>query len=68
MGCEAPPPRNLVDQLNPSKPRGADYAHHITACPPGFKMPSTPLYGVQHFDVEQQYYCVKKPPSSSVLH
>ena len=23
--------------INPIPTRGADYAHHITACPPGFK-------------------------------
>ena len=39
----AEPPRNLADQLTLFKPRGADYAPHTTASPPGFKTLSTPL-------------------------
>ena len=41
MGAE--PPRNMADQLTLFKPRGADYAPHTTASPPGFKKLSTPL-------------------------
>ena len=28
-----PPPQILTDQLTPFKPRGTDYAHHITNAP-----------------------------------
>ena len=40
---EPEPLRNLADQLILFKPWGADYARHITASPPGFKMQSTTL-------------------------
>jgi hypothetical protein len=29
--------RNLGVQLTLFQPEGTDYAHHITACPPGFE-------------------------------
>ena len=29
--------------VNPITTRGADYAHHITASPPGFEIPAAPL-------------------------
>ena len=29
--------------VNPTKTRGADYAHHITASPPGFENPAASL-------------------------
>ena len=32
--------------VNPITTRGADYAHHITASPPGFEMPAASLYTV----------------------
>ena len=31
--------------VNPITTRGADYAHHITASPPGFENPATALLG-----------------------
>ena len=31
------------DTLTLSQPRGADYAHHITASPPGFEIPAVSL-------------------------
>ena len=30
--------------VNPITTRGADYAHHITAIPPGFEIPAASLY------------------------
>ena len=30
--------------VNPITTRGADYAHHITASPPGFENPAAALY------------------------
>ena len=30
--------------VNPSKTRGVDYAHHITASPPGFENPAAALH------------------------
>ena len=30
--------------VNPITTRGADYAHHITACPPGFENPAAALH------------------------
>ena len=30
--------------VNPITTRGADYAHHITASPPGFEIPAASLY------------------------
>ena len=33
--------------VNPITTRGADYAHHITACPPGFENPAASLYNVK---------------------
>ena len=30
--------------VNPITIRGADYAHHITASPPGFENPAASLY------------------------
>ena len=35
--------RNLGFQLTVFQPRGVDYAHHITACPPGFENLTTYL-------------------------
>ena len=38
--------------VNPITTRGADYAHHITASPPGFENPAAALdmiYGAPHF-------------------
>ena len=38
-------PQILADQLNLSKPEGADYAHHITTGTPGFSdLPTVALY------------------------
>ena len=37
------PPHFLTDQLTLSQPGGAHYAHHITACPPGFSDLATAL-------------------------
>ena len=34
---ELSPTRNLGVQVTLFQPGGADYAHHITACPPGFE-------------------------------
>ena len=31
--------------VNPIRTRGADYAHHITASPPGFENPAAALSG-----------------------
>ena len=33
--------------LNPITTKGADYAHHITASPPGFENPAAALLGDQ---------------------
>ena len=38
------PPINLGVQLTRFQPEGADYAHHITACPPGFENLMASLY------------------------
>ena len=38
------PAWNLIVQLTLFQPGGADYAHHITACTPGFENISTPLH------------------------
>ena len=35
--------------FNPIKSRGADYAHHITASPPGFENPAASLFKAIHF-------------------
>ena len=35
----------LGSSVNPITARGADYAHHITASPPGFKNPAASLSG-----------------------
>ena len=32
--------------VNPITSRGADYAHHITASPPGFENPEASLFGI----------------------
>ena len=37
------PTRNLGVQLTLLQPGGADYAHHITASPPGFENPAAAL-------------------------
>ena len=34
--------------VNPIPTRGADYAHHITACPPGFENLTAPLHAYVH--------------------
>ena len=34
------------NSVNPITTRGADYAHHITASPPGFENPAAALLGV----------------------
>ena len=34
----------FVSSFNPIKTRGADYAHHLTASPPGFEIPAASLY------------------------
>ena len=34
--------------VNPIKTRGADYAHHITASPPGFENPAAALDGIYY--------------------
>ena len=33
----------FVSSVNPITTRGADYAHHITASPPGFENPAAAL-------------------------
>ena len=33
-------PPDVVRSVNPISTRGADYAHHITASPPGFENPA----------------------------
>ena len=38
------PTRNLGVQLTLLQAGGADHAHHITACPPGFENLTAPLY------------------------
>ena len=38
------PTRNLGAQLTLLQPGGADYAHHITASPPGFENPAASLH------------------------
>ena len=30
--------------VHPNPTRGADYTHHITACPPGFENPAASLH------------------------
>ena len=37
------PSQILADQLTLFQPWGADYAHHITASPPGFQNPAAAL-------------------------
>ena len=37
--------------INPIPTRGAEYANHITACPPGFENLATSLIGVAKWDV-----------------
>ena len=34
----------LGSSVNPITTRGADYAHHITASPPGFENPAAALF------------------------
>ena len=36
--------------VNPITTRGADYAHHITASPPGFENPAAALIGTPGFE------------------
>ena len=38
---------NLGVQLTLFQPGGADYAHHITACPPGFEILAASMSLVQ---------------------
>ena len=40
------PTRNLGVQLTQLQPGEADYAHHITARPPGFENPAAALYNL----------------------
>ena len=42
-GGPEPPPPEFGRSVNPVQTRGADYAPHTTASPPGFKKLSTPL-------------------------
>ena len=43
QGGQIPSPPEFGRSVNPIQTRGADYAPHTTASPPGFKMLSTPL-------------------------
>ena len=43
---------NLAEQLTLFKPRGADYAPHTTASPPGFKKLSTPLVTLRNIEMD----------------
>ena len=38
--------------VNPITTRGADYAHHITASPPGFENPAASLSIVKNLEFE----------------
>ena len=44
------PTRNLGVQLTLLQPGGADYAHHITASPPGFENPVASLQNITAFE------------------
>ena len=49
--------------VNPITTRGADYAHHITASPPGFEIPAASL--------KEETTCKnlkKKPDETKALH
>ena len=48
------PTRNLGFQLTLFQPGGADYAHRITACPPGFENLAASL--LSHFQNVQTKY------------
>ena len=41
-----------MSSVNPITTRGADYAHHITASPPGFEKPAAPLSWIHTTGVE----------------
>ena len=42
--------------VNPITTRGADYAHHITASPPGFEIPAASLNAVHFVDFKRNMY------------
>ena len=43
------PTRNLGVQLTLFQPEGTEYAHHITACPPGFEnLTASLIVGLMH--------------------
>ena len=44
-GCALAHPE-FWSSVNPITTRGADYAHHITASPPGFENPEASLFGI----------------------
>ena len=41
--------------VNPITTRGADYAHHITASPPGFENPAAALWSCQRKDEVEEF-------------
>ena len=39
----------IGSSVNPIATRGADYAHHITASPPGFENPAASLFSLSKY-------------------
>ena len=59
-GASAPPPQFLTDQLTPSQPGGADYAHHSTTSSPKFSDLATGLHLLRYLlavlELEVEYH------------